>query len=90
MRACDVTEDEGKRLDRLLAVAADESQPRAVRMKAASALLPYCHTPIPPKHVETTGEDMSYAAWLRQARAKNLGRQVDGTEENERPVPQGR
>ena len=81
MRACNVTEDE--RLDRLLAVAADESQPPAARLKAASELLPYCHAPIPPKIIETTGEDMSAAEWLRHARAKNLGRQVDGAKENE-------
>ena len=78
----DLSEDE---LDRLLAVMRDESQPRAARMEAAKAALPYCHTPIPPKHIQITDEDMSAAEWLRQARAKNLGRQVDGAEENERP-----
>ena len=66
MRACDVTEDESERLDRLLAVAADESQPRAARFEAASALLPYCHTPIPPKITETTGEPMSRVEWQRK------------------------
>ena len=93
MRACDVTEDEGERLDRLLAVAADESQPRAARFEAAKAALPLCHTPIPPKHVRVQGEDMDYAEWLRQARAENLGHQVDGaeeSEENERLTPQDR
>ncbi len=70
MRACDVTEDESERLDRLLAVAADESQPRAARMKAASALLPLFHTPIPPKIIETTGEPMSYAEWQRKVQVE--------------------
>ena len=55
MRACDVTEDE--RLDRLLAIMNDESQPPAARMEAAKAALPLCHTPIPPKHIQTTDED---------------------------------
>ncbi len=79
----DPPEDEAEYLDRLLAVAADESQPRAARLKAASALLPLFHAPIPPKHIQITGKDMSAAEWLRHARAKNLGRQVDGAKENE-------
>ncbi len=68
MSACNVTEDE--RLDRLLAVAADESQPRAARLEATSALLPYCHTPIPPKITETTGEPMSNSEWQRKVQVE--------------------
>ncbi len=82
MSACEVTEDEDERLDRLLAVAADESQPRAARMKAASALLPYCHTPIPPKIIETTGKPMSSAEWRREIET-GLAQLLDGDEENE-------
>ncbi len=70
MSACDSTEDEDERLDRLLAVAADESQPRAARLKAASALLPLFHAPIPPKHVSVQGKDMSYADWQRKVQVE--------------------
>jgi hypothetical protein len=77
MSVPDTTEDEDGHLDRLLGIINDESQPDAARFEAAKAALPLCHTPIPPKHVETTGEPMSSAEWLRQARAKNLGHQMD-------------
>jgi hypothetical protein len=77
MSVPDTTEDEDEHLDRLLAVMRDESQPTVVRLEAAKNTLPYCHTEIPPKHIEITGEDMTYAEWLRKARAGNLLHEVD-------------
>jgi hypothetical protein len=77
MSAPDTTEDEDEYLGHLLTIMNDESQPTEARLEAANAALPLCHSPIPAKHIEITGEDMSYAEWLREARAGNLSHQVD-------------
>jgi hypothetical protein len=48
-----------------------------VEHEAAKAALPLCHTQIPPKHVEISGEEMNYVEWLREAQARNLAHQMD-------------